>query len=153
MKIGSILTALILISALVVGPVFSYEHSATCKDSAGNSIGYVRTTAQSLEVHLTGETIPTSGYLEVNFYDIAAFDSLQMDVVSSTGNGQSGNAVATMSYRISDQATTGGFELSTDTHIEGTPKTNFDSNWLRYRIGSNVAAPATISGNIIIINE
>ena len=148
MKIGSILLANILIAALVVGPVFSYQHHATCKDSAGTAIGYVRSTAESLEVHLVGETIPTSGYLEVNFYDIAAFNSLEMEVATSTGNGQAENATANISYRITDQTT--DYELSTATHTEGTPVTSFDSNWARYRINSNVAGPALITGNIII---
>lgn len=151
MKIGSILTATLILTALAVGPVFSYDHGATCKDSAGTDVGFVRSTAESVEIHLTGETIPTSGYIEVIFADVAAFDALQMEVVTSTGNGQAGNATANVSYRITDEVT--NYELSSVTHTEGTPITTFDSNLIRYRINSEVAAPALITGNILITND
>ena len=124
---------------------------ATCKDSAGTAVGVVRQLADSIEVQLTNETIPTSGYIEINFYDIAHFDNLQMDCVTSTGNGQAGNTTANISYRITDQSS--NYELGTATHTEGTPITSFDAGWIRYRINSNVATPATITGNVLITND
>lgn len=145
-------TALLtLITAVLLSGAAFAMPTATCKDSAGTAVGYVQHTDESIEVHLTNETIPTSGYIEVNFYEIAAYDTLQMDCVTSTGNGQAGNTTANISYRIIDRTTS--YENSTATHTEGTPVTAFDANWMRYRIYSNVAVPATITGNILITND
>lgn len=145
---------LLIIATLLLSGVALHANlmaPATCKDSAGTAVGFVKQNADSIEVHLVGETIPTSGYIEVNFYDIAHFDNLQMDVVTSTGNGQADNCTANISYRITDQSS--NYELGTATHTEGTPITSFDSNWIRYRINSGVAVPATITGNILITND
>ena len=144
-------TLFTLITAILLNGVAFAVSTATCLDSAGTAVGYVQHTADSIEVHLTGETIPTSSYIEVNFYDIAHFDNLQMDCVTSSGNGQAAATTANISYRIIDRTTS--YELGTATHTEGTPITAFDANWIRYRINSNVAVPATITGNILITND
>ena len=138
--------------ALLAGPVLPYQ-TATVLNSSGAAVtdARVHQTAHSIEVVLTGAIIPTSSYLEVKAYDIAHWDTFDMDVVASTGNGQSGNATANVSWRITDQ--TSDYELSTATHTEGTPVTAFDSNILRWRLNSNVAAPSTVTGNLLITWE
>ncbi len=88
------------------------------------------------------EAIATSSYLEKAFDNVGGLTSLEFSIAAVSSGGVS---TANVVWLMDDGST-----LNTQTLTSHTPITYARSDYMKIQIYSNVAAPVTITGNIII---
>lgn len=121
-----------LLALMIVAPIFGATFSSEPVKGNGFAVLY-----------FTGETIPTSSFIEKRVYGVAGYRSLTFKATPSAGSITTANVVWEIPYQGS------AVTFNSVTLDESTVTEDFRTDVVRIRLYNYQEAPVTVTGSIL----